>query len=80
MPVVAKFKVSSVTSYEYGSNVVLQPVVPPADDTKITSAEDGAFWQATPSGKLEMTINNTAAAEQFQPGQSYYLTFERADG
>ncbi len=80
MSVVAKFKVSSVESFEYGSKVRMNPVCPPADDTKVTSKEDGSFWEATPSGTLEMHVNNPGAAEQFQPGQCWYLTFEQADG
>lgn len=81
MPVVAKFKVNSVESFEHGYvNVKMSPVCPPEDDTKVTSAENGSFWRATPNGKLEMTVNNPLAVERLQPGQSYYLTFERADG
>lgn len=78
MSVVAKFVVAHVDSYASNSNVHMHPVCPPADDSKVTSAEDGAFWQATPSGKIELMVNNPAAAEQFQPGDTFYVTFERA--
>lgn len=80
MSVVAKFKVTSVQAFETHAQVKMNPVyAPPGADPKITDREDGAFWQATPSGELTMTINNQAAAEQFQPGAAFYLTFEPVD-
>lgn len=55
--------------------VVLTPVYPGQD----ASAEDKAFWEATPNGKLEMSVTNPDAAEFFELGEAYYLTFERAE-
>jgi hypothetical protein len=37
------------------------------------------FWKATPTGSMEMTINNPSAFDAFVPGGKYLLTFERAD-
>lgn len=34
-----------------------------------------AFWQATPTGSLEMQINNPAVFGFFVPGKKYYLDF-----
>lgn len=34
-----------------------------------------AFWKATPTGSLEMTINNPAVFGFFKPGTSYFLDF-----
>jgi hypothetical protein len=34
-----------------------------------------AFWKATPTGNLEMTINNPAVFGFFVPGRSYWLDF-----
>lgn len=34
-----------------------------------------AFWKATPTGNLEMTINNPAVFGFFKPGKSYFLDF-----
>lgn len=34
-----------------------------------------AFWKATPTGSLEMTIGNPDAFGFFVPGQSYWLDF-----
>ena len=79
MAVVAKFHVSHVDAYEHNAMVFLHPVyAPPGSDERVTSKEDGSFWDATPSGELKMSVTNAAAAEQFQPGQDYYVTFERA--
>lgn len=86
MAVIAKFSVSSVETFQYGGmKVKMQPVYAPPEgqqgyDEKVTSKEDGAFWEATPSGELWMMVNNPDAAEQFQPGDKFYLRFERADG
>ncbi len=81
MAVVSKWKVGSVESFEYSVNVRLSPVYAgEGADPKVTSKEDGSFWEATPNGKLEMTVNNPLAAEQFQPGDVFYISFTRADG
>lgn len=34
-----------------------------------------AFWKATPTANLEMTINNPAF-DAFRPGKNYLLTFD----
>lgn len=44
------------------------------------SAENRAFWEATPAGHMEMTITNPLAFDQFLPGQSYYIDFTPAEG
>jgi hypothetical protein len=38
-----------------------------------------AFWQATPTGSLEMQINNEQVFDFFRPGKSYWLDFSEAD-
>ncbi len=79
MKVIAKFRCNSIElfSNEPGGNrrVKLSPVYPGTD----ASEEDKAFWKYTPSGSLEMTIDNPPASELFEIGTAYYLTFERAD-
>jgi hypothetical protein len=39
-----------------------------------------AFWLATPTSSLEMTISNPSAFDAFVPGKQYLLTFEQAEG
>lgn len=38
-----------------------------------------AFWQATPTGSLEMQINNPAVFTFFRPGSKYWLDFTPAE-
>jgi hypothetical protein len=42
--------------------------------------EDKRFSKATPSGKLEMTVDNPAVLKSFEGkiGQAYYLDFSEA--
>lgn len=80
MTVRAKFRVDSVNrlSWERGKTnaavVVMSPVY-----SNDPNSENKAFWEATPNGKIEMTINNLAAFDQFQPGDSFYVDFTKAD-
>lgn len=39
------------------------------------SGVNRAFFEATPTGNLEMTINNPAAFGFFRPGQKFWLDF-----
>ena len=43
------------------------------------SEEDKAFWKYTPSGTVEMTIDNPPASEMFEIGKTYYLDFTVAE-
>lgn len=82
MAVKAKFKVSSEQTFEYGGQkLFLNAVVPQIIDgqPEFENPEDESFWNATPSGSMEIQITNPAAAEQFQPGDSFYVTFEKAE-
>lgn len=71
----AKFVCSQVTRFAHPGNV--QVVLNPVMDSR--TPENKAFWDATPNGRLEMTITNVAAADQFEPGKSYYLDFTPAE-
>lgn len=73
MTVRAKFKLNSKTEYEYGPtklhfNAVCQ------DETE----ENRRFQKYTPSGELNISIDNPSAVEYFKIGKSYYLDFEEA--
>jgi len=41
--------------------------------------ENKSFAEATPSGNLTFYLNNPALADEFKPGQIYYLDFSRAE-
>lgn len=73
MNIRAKFTVTSVTDYGGYKVVNLEPRY----DDRIP--EDARFYSATSTGKMEMTINNPAAADQFQPGRAFYADFTPVD-
>lgn len=43
------------------------------------AGDDSDFAEASPYGKLELTIDNEEAHGYFAPGDKYYLGFTRAD-
>ena len=43
------------------------------------TAENKAFFAATPTARIELTISNPAAAETFELGKEYYCDFSPAD-
>ncbi len=47
--------------------------------TNPPSEENLKFWNATPSGVLQMNITNLEAAAHFEVGQDYYLDFTRVN-
>lgn len=76
MSVRAKMKLASVTAHHYGSNsktlrfqCEYDPSLP----------EDQRFAKATPSGHIEMQVDNPAALEQFELGKSYNVDFTPCD-
>lgn len=78
MKVTAKFLCQTVSktkfsSQDQGSAQVELTAVPG------NSEENKEFWEYTPSGNLEMTIKNEAAEKYFEPGEEYFLTFEKAN-
>lgn len=78
MVVRAKFVVDEVTSTHNGAEelrtIILSPVT---RDTN--NAENSEFWKWTPSGKIEMSVLNLKAAEQFELGAEYYVDFTKAE-
>ncbi len=69
--VTAKFRVSNVNDYGSYRQVHLSPVYS-SDKT----SPNYSWSVATPSGKLEMTITNPAAYEQFAVGKTFLMTFQ----
>ena len=41
--------------------------------------ENRSFAQATPSGNITFYLNNAACADEFKPGDTYYVEFERVE-
>lgn len=67
----AKFFVKKVEVYLESSRLIVMSPVYSQDPNH----ENKSFWDATPSGELQMTINNSKAARFFEPGQEYYIDF-----
>lgn len=70
MNVRAKFVVQSVTRYPHGTNEVR--LTPVTDDG---IEENRRFHKARPSGQITMSIDNPSAAEEFEPGDEFYVDF-----
>ena len=72
MSVRAKFQCESVTAYQGGKTAKLRAVYS-------DNGENANFTKYTPNGELSITITDEApAASFFEPGKSYYLTFDEA--
>lgn len=70
MRIAARFSCHEVRKYSGHEVVTLQPVYSPDK-----SSPNYSWSQATPSGKLEMTITNKDAFGAFKPGQEFDLLF-----
>lgn len=59
---------SALGAVDFGSGqqATLQAVTDTADP------ENKAFWEATPNGKLEISISNPVLRDFFKPGKAYY--------
>lgn len=71
----AKFTCSSLIPNPWGTSKVVH-----FHAVYGTEGENASYSKATPCGNLSMTIDNdTPAADYFEQGKSYYLTFEKAE-
>lgn len=71
MSVRAKFTLDSITRTSWGTATVLKFQAVGADEVP----ENQRYHKYTPSGCLEISVDNPAAVEQFELGKSYYLDF-----
>ena len=72
--IVSKFHCNRVTKTAWGSEEIeANPVM--ADGTE----ENAHFAKATPSGKLELGIDNEAVHGFFEPGAEYLVTIEKVE-
>lgn len=69
MAVQAKFYVSSIELFTWGTTVKMSVVTKGSEENK-------EFWAATPSGTITMNIKNEYAAAHFKPGQEMLVTFD----
>lgn len=76
MTVKAKFRCNSVIDTRFGHDIVNRQVV--LNAVYGTEGENKDYAQATPWGELKIQIDKgTPAYEAFEPGQDYYLTFNK---
>jgi hypothetical protein len=74
MNVRAKFKVTQVIETQFAPGYSQKRIVlEPQYDSKV--AEDVSFSKATPSGRIEMQIDNPAAIEAMPIGKLFYVDF-----
>jgi hypothetical protein len=74
-----KFRCDTIISRAHSyTEIELSAVMPNEEDGFVHSKEDHAFWNATPTGKLTLGIQNPYGAELFQAGESYYLDISKA--
>lgn len=71
----AKFKVTQIIStlFQAGYPAQTKIVLEPQYDSAL--AEDVSFCKATPSGRMEMTIDNPIAIERMPIGTVFYVDF-----
>lgn len=74
MSVRAKFQVQGIKKTSWGGSIFEMGAI-----YDQTIEEDRRYAKATPSGKLEMQIDNPPAAEFFELGKFYYLDFTKAE-
>jgi hypothetical protein len=89
--VIGRFRVGSVEDrgvqtvwdYEKGESAPMPQIavtlnaVTKADDND--NFDNRAFYRSTPQGKIEMVIQNPDAAEHFQTGSVFNVTFEEIE-
>lgn len=74
-------RVSSITESEGYDPKTKAIGVSPAKTVKLqcsydtTIPEDQRFYDATPTGHIEMVVNNPVALEQLTIGKSFYVDF-----
>ena len=71
----AKFKVTGIEEHYPGSRKVTF-----STQYDASIPEDVRFNKATPSGRIEMQIDNPAVLVQLPLGQSFYVDFTPAEG
>jgi hypothetical protein len=70
MAVRAKLRCQEITPHDGGARTVRLNC-----EYDETIPEDQRFSEATPSGSVELYVNNPSAYAQFEVGKAYYLDF-----
>lgn len=75
MSVRGKFTLTAITSTSWSPTAPVTKTLKFSTTYDPTIPEDVRFSKATPTGHLEMVVDNPAALEQFELGRAYYLDF-----
>lgn len=88
----AKFKVTMITRHESNKSVRNEDGSYSSEPSEVRSIhmspvygngdpahENTKFWEATPSGHLELGCANLEAAQAFELGKEYYVDFSPAE-
>lgn len=75
MSVRAKMVLSAITSHSWSAE---SKTLKFSTQYDASIPEDQRFQKATPSGFIEMQVDNPAALAQFQLGKAYYVDFSDA--
>ncbi len=67
-----KFRVVSLTEHHWSKS---QRIVKLSVEYDTSIPEDQRFFDATPTGQIEMTVNNPAALEFLKLGKTFYVDF-----
>ncbi len=67
-----KFTCIEKTGNEWGSHIKMIPVYSASEENK-------KFFEATPSGMIELGVVNPEAAKQFEQGKEYYIDISPAE-
>jgi hypothetical protein len=67
-------KLPNLHSNGIGGRIVLAAVT-----GKEGEAENKTFWEATPSGLIDMHITNQSAFDSFRQNQQFYIDFTPVD-
>lgn len=70
----AKFRCNSITDFGGSSKTIAFMAIYAPD----ANGEDAGFTKATPWGEIKMSVDNPAAAVQFEIGKDYYVDFSSA--
>jgi len=74
----AKFRCLNIHLHLQGTTVELKPVIPKSDDWPGGAEENRKFWEASPTGEMELKYRKGVDAP-FEVGGYYYIDLERLD-
>ena len=78
MSVRAKLKLTCITTKEFTEGYPKSTTLRFDCQYDTSTPEDQRFAKATPSGHVELVVDNPSALDQFVAGKDYYLDFTPA--